>query len=219
MWVVSPTNPPEGKREAHKRATREALQVAADRLFAERGYDGTTVRDIAAAAGVTERTFFRYFDGKEALVATEALGWLDTLCDGIRNRPAGEPALAAIRHAVLDLEAAMRASDEPTILTLYRDSLPAHRAARATSSWTPARLLAIEDALAGAVRDRLAAAPDAGPDLDYRARVLARVTLAAVRSALIEDFQLRARPTAGRPPLATLLDKAFATLTETGSGG
>ncbi|MFL6076009.1 MAG: TetR family transcriptional regulator [Mycobacteriales bacterium] len=211
---MSPTYPAEGKREAHKRATRQALQAAADRLFQERGYDGTTVRDIAAAAGVTERTFFRYFDGKEALVATEALSWLDTLCDGIRNRPAAEPALDAIQHAVLDLEAAMRASDEPSILTLYRDSLPAHRAVRAASAWSPARLLAIERALALAIRDRLAATdPEPAADLGYRADVLARVTLAAVRSALIEDFQLRAAGTADRPPLATLLTRAFAALT------
>jgi AcrR family transcriptional regulator len=209
---VTPTYPGEGKREAHKRATRQALQAAANRLFQERGYDGTTVRDIAAAAGVTERTFFRYFDGKEALVATEALAWLGTLCDGIRNRPASEPVLEAIHRAVLDLEAAMRTSDEPSILTLYRDSLPAHRAARATSSWTPARLLAIEHALAAAIHDRLAAGPDAGPDTGYRAAVLARVTLAAVRSALIEDFQLRAANAPNRPPLATLLTQAFSTL-------
>jgi AcrR family transcriptional regulator len=217
---VTPTYPVEGKREAHKRATRQSLQAAANRLFQERGYDGTTVRDIAAAAGVTERTFFRYFDGKEALVATEALAWLGTLCDGIRSRPAGEPVLEAIHRAVLDLEAAMRASDEPSILTLYRDSLPAHRAARATSSWTPARLLAIEHALAAAIHDRLAAAPDTGTstgtgtdDAGYRAAVLARVTLAAVRSALIEDFQLRATNAPDRPPLATLLTQAFNTLT------
>jgi AcrR family transcriptional regulator len=211
---VSPTYPAEGKREAHKRATRRALQAAADRLFQERGYDGTTVRDIAAAAGVTERTFFRYFDGKEELVATEALAWLDTLCDGIRNRPAGEAALDAIHRAVLDLEAAMRASDEPSILTLYRDSLPAHRAARTMSSWSPARLLAIEQALADAIGDRLAATePEPAADLAYRAAVLARVTLAAVRSALIEDFRLRATGAADRSPLATLLSRAFATLT------
>ena len=66
--------PPLGRREAHKQATRQALQQAADRLFAEHGYGATTVRDIAEAAGVTERTFFRYFTGKEELIIEDAYG-------------------------------------------------------------------------------------------------------------------------------------------------
>ncbi len=43
---------------------RERLQAAALRLFVERGYDGTTVADVADAAGLTERTFFRHFTDK-----------------------------------------------------------------------------------------------------------------------------------------------------------
>ena len=56
---------PVGRREANKRATREALSRAAQTLFTEQGFAATTVRDIADAAGVTERTFFRYFESKE----------------------------------------------------------------------------------------------------------------------------------------------------------
>lgn len=51
---------PEGRAEV-----RRELVAAAARLFTERGYDDTTVDDIAAAAGVGRRTFFRYFRGKE----------------------------------------------------------------------------------------------------------------------------------------------------------
>ena len=79
--------PAQGRREAHKQATRQALQQAADRLFAEQGYGATTVRDIAEAAGVTERTFFRYFTGKEELIIEDALGWLPVLLDKLRRRP------------------------------------------------------------------------------------------------------------------------------------
>jgi len=73
-----------GRREANKRATRQALQQAADRLFAEQGYAQTTVRDIAEAAGVTERTFFLYFGGKEELIIDDALDWLPLLKDHVR---------------------------------------------------------------------------------------------------------------------------------------
>lgn len=54
-----------GLREEKKRQTHAALVTAAARLFAERGYDKTTVADIAAAANVSTRTFFAYFPAKE----------------------------------------------------------------------------------------------------------------------------------------------------------
>ena len=103
-----------GRREANKRATRQALQQAADRLFAEQGYAETTVRDIAAAAGVTERTFFRYFGGKEELIIDDALAWLPLLKDHVRARPAGEDPVTDLRHAVRSLGADLRQSPRPS---------------------------------------------------------------------------------------------------------
>lgn len=55
-------------------ATRQALLDAAIELFAERGYDRTTVRDIATRAGVNQALLFRYFGSKEALFATATAG-------------------------------------------------------------------------------------------------------------------------------------------------
>jgi len=92
-----------GRREANKRATRAAIRAAADRLIAAQGFEATTVRQIADAAEVTERTFYRYFDGKEGLVVDEAQAWLDRLHGAIVDRPATEPPLQAVKAAIIEL--------------------------------------------------------------------------------------------------------------------
>ena len=55
-------------REQKKRQARQALERAALDLFDQRGYDETTIKDIAQAAGLSPRTFFRYFDSKQDVV-------------------------------------------------------------------------------------------------------------------------------------------------------
>jgi AcrR family transcriptional regulator len=60
--------PATGLREPKKRQTRDALARAALELFVERGYDETTLAEIADAAGVSTRTIFAYFPGKEDIL-------------------------------------------------------------------------------------------------------------------------------------------------------
>ncbi|MGX5209524.1 TetR family transcriptional regulator [Streptomyces violaceus] len=89
-------------RERKKQRTRDALLRAALELFATRGYDETTVDDIAAAVDVSQRTFFRYFAGKE-----ETAFFVPRLAEGLvvqalQVRPPDEAPLEALRRAVLE---------------------------------------------------------------------------------------------------------------------
>ncbi len=63
-------------------ATRTRIIKAAQRLFARQGFDGTTTRDLAIAAGVAEGTLFRHFTNKKAiLIEVATLGWVEILTD------------------------------------------------------------------------------------------------------------------------------------------
>lgn len=81
--------------------TRERLQTTALQLFASQGYDQTTVAEIAAAAEVTERTFFRHFaDKREVLFAGQA-DFLGMFTGPIEALPDDTPPFVAIRDALV----------------------------------------------------------------------------------------------------------------------
>lgn len=82
IWVV------ESLRERKKAITRRAIRDAAERLFAERGYDEVTVAEIADAANVSVKTLFVYYRSKEDLVFADT-ELLDRLIAGLAARPAG----------------------------------------------------------------------------------------------------------------------------------
>ncbi|MCW2903613.1 MAG: TetR family transcriptional regulator [Streptosporangiaceae bacterium] len=80
--------------DARGRLTRAALE-----LFAERGFDRTTVADIAERAGVTERTFFRYFADKREVLFDGAHALQGVVVDAITSAPAAEAAIDAVAAA------------------------------------------------------------------------------------------------------------------------
>lgn len=87
-----------GLRERKKQQTRETIARAALRLFAERGYDETTLADIAEAANVAPRTIFAYFEGKEDVLLCEESGFLSDLKRRLDERPPGATTVDAIRE-------------------------------------------------------------------------------------------------------------------------
>lgn len=71
------------------------------RLFLDKGYEATTVEEIAAAAGVSHMTVFRHFPTKEALVLTDRYDPI--MRSAITKRPATEPPLDSIFYSIIDL--------------------------------------------------------------------------------------------------------------------
>ena len=94
-----------GRSTEGRAEVRRDLVAAAVRLFTERGYDETTIDDIAVAAGVGRRTFFRYFPSKEAVLYTELDGLLAVLAEAFRLRPVDEPPLVSLIEAMAAIDA------------------------------------------------------------------------------------------------------------------
>jgi AcrR family transcriptional regulator len=92
-----------GLRERKKLMTRQALEEAALRLFATRGFEDVTVEDVADAVGVSSRTFFRYFSSKEDAVLGPFLELHEVLRGALAERLQDEPVLDALRHAAEDV--------------------------------------------------------------------------------------------------------------------
>ncbi len=102
-------------RAAKKAATKHAIQDHALRLFVEKGYEATTVDEIAAAAGVSHMTFFRYFPRKEEVVEYDEYDPL--LEDLIAARPPNEAPITALHNAIrAGLEAVLRTDREALLI-------------------------------------------------------------------------------------------------------
>ncbi len=190
-----------GLRQRKKEQTRRLLREGAAGLFAAQGFAGTTVADIAACANVSERTFFRYFDSKEALLLPDSVELFAYVESELAARPADEEPLSAVCHA-------LRAAAEPftasslTALTHPIEGTDALVAARLVQAFTE-----FEDRLALLVLRRL---PDDLPDADLHANVVAGAALSAVRAVLRTRRARRGAGHADAP--AGLLDRAFGIL-------
>jgi AcrR family transcriptional regulator len=164
---------------------------------------------------VTERTFFRYFAGKEELILDDVLEWLPGLQSAIRDRPADEAPLQAVGEAVKGLLrlAGARATDGP--LALFANGRPVNRLGTSGAAF----VLRVENDVADAVAERLsrARADETGRDR-FLAEVVARVSVAVFRSAMIRDVELRKAGCADRPGLDELYDSALASVTDVAVG-
>jgi len=182
-------------REQRKARTRRTIQDHALRLFLDQGYEHTTVEQIAAAAGVSHMTFFRYFPTKEAVVEDDDYDPL--IADLVRARPAGESPLEALR-------AALRAGLD-AVLDTDHDAVYARARLIVTTPALHARqwrnTAATGDLLAAALADR-----ERRP-VDLRLRVIAAAATTAITTALTAWVEGERAD-----DLRSLVDQAFAAL-------
>jgi TetR/AcrR family transcriptional regulator, regulator of mycofactocin system len=178
------------------------LELIALRLFSEHGFDETTVEQIAATAGVSRRTFFRYFDTKSDVLWHAFDGEVAALRNEFAAVPAGLPLMEAIRQVVVSVNS-YRAEDIPELRTRMNliGSVPALQASAAHhyDAW--------ERAASEYAGQRLGQPPEALVPL-----AVGRATLAVCRAAYDRWVE------AGDADLTVYLDQALSALAA-GFGG
>ncbi|MEV7076535.1 TetR family transcriptional regulator [Streptomyces sp. NPDC093990] len=165
----------QGLRERKQQRQRAAIVEVGMRLFTEKGFDATTVEEIADTAEVSRRTLFRYFGTKGDIVMDWARGTTETLCSALRARPLDESPMESLRAAFQ----ALNRSFTGDVSAIHAQALMVER----TTSLRPYSMLKHaqwEEALAAALAER-----DRRLDTATSA-LLARIGVAAFRVALDE---------------------------------
>jgi AcrR family transcriptional regulator len=113
---------PPALREHKRRQTRERLTRAAMALFLDRGFEATTLDDIAAAADVSRRSFFHYFASKEDVVFTRHEESTAALIAAVAAQPADESMLAAAEKAICAIAGQIEPNEAVAMARLKRDN-------------------------------------------------------------------------------------------------
>jgi mycofactocin system transcriptional regulator len=149
--------------------TRGELELVALELFAERGFDQTTVDDVADAAGIGRRTFFRYFASKNDVVWGDFDGALDALRASLAAVPTYVPLMDGLREAVKAFNQLPEGAEPQhrvrMTMVLHTPALQAHSTLR-YAGWR------------AVIAEHVAARTGAQPD-DFGPRLLAHQVLAS----------------------------------------
>jgi AcrR family transcriptional regulator len=179
-------SPSPGLRERKKQKTRETIITVALELFAERGYEQTTIAEIADAAEVSPRTIFAYFPSKEDILFCDTPEIQDRLAQALRERPEGATALDALR----DFIAGSLSPDGNEVLR--KRIVAANETLRRNER---ARFAPFEQLMIEAIAEDLHAGPD-----DIRPRMVAAALVAAFSA--IHDHDPAAPPESFSPEQA-----------------
>lgn len=186
-----------GLRERKKQRTRQTITDTALRLFTERGYEQTTVEDIAAAAEVSPRTFFRYFPTKEDVLFSKTQERADDLTRTIATGHERRPLRQVIQDVIAETLDAQR---WPRDYVAARYRLLLSEPALAHRAFTMLNMLEGQAAVA------LATSMGVDPDDDWRPRLLAGAIIGVIRAAGIDWLE--------RDPPRSLVDHVGAALDE-----
>jgi AcrR family transcriptional regulator len=189
-------------RERTRQLAQTELTTVAQDLFVEQGYDDTTVDQIAAAAGMSKRTFFRYFASKDDLVIGkyDLLG--DRLAEALDARPADEPVWQSLRRV---FDGTTSYVDDPR-LRARNDAMDAIvQSSPQLNARYLEKLQRVQQLLVGRVAVRLTGT-DADPSDPRPAAIVgaAFACMQAARSAYLTSDQTA--------PFSTYLDQAMATV-------
>ncbi|MBR0708301.1 MULTISPECIES: TetR/AcrR family transcriptional regulator [Bradyrhizobium] len=122
LSAAAKSPPAAGLRQRKQQETRERLTRAAMALFLERGFEATTIDDIAAAADVSRRSFFHYFASKEDVVAAWQEDAAAALVTEILARPADESMLTAAENAIAAAVKRIDPAEAAAMSRLKRDN-------------------------------------------------------------------------------------------------
>jgi AcrR family transcriptional regulator len=180
-------------RERKKQQTRRLIAETARRLFAERGFEGVTVAQVAHAADVSQATVFNYFPTKEDLFYSGLEAFEEALLAAIRERAPGESVLDAFARFVLQPRGLLSATDPEAVEHLA--------AITRTITESPA-LLAREQRIFDRYTESLAAllAEETGAAADALEPKVAATALLGIHRALI-DYSRRQIMEGVRNPL------------------
>lgn len=185
---------PMNLRARKKLLVRDVIEHVALALFDQRGYEATTVEEIAAEVGISPRTFFRYFPSKEDVVFAHHADALARLRNVLDERlRAGAPVLGAVRAATLALQ------DDADQRELEQTRLRVIRVTPALTARRHALSVEYEAAIVAAVTPALG--DDQGAWM--RAMLVASAAMGALRAASL----IGATP--GGPAAADVLNEAF----------
>ena len=194
------TEPEPDWRQRKKTATRDRIRASALRLFREQGYDTTTVEQIAAAAGVSHMTFFRYFPAKEDVALSDDYDPL--IASAIAQTPATWPVIRRIRTVMVEGLRLIYDTDRDTLLAQIKLIVG-----------TPAlrdRLWADQIATQQLILQALSAGQD-DQRPSFQTRVTVAACLAAASTAILTWVE-----NDGTPELPDLIGQAFDTLADPG---
>jgi AcrR family transcriptional regulator len=169
---------------------RDSIWAAAIELFAEKGFEETTVDDIVDAAGTSRRTFFRYFESKRDLMAYPIVSYGASLAKAIESCPVSSSHAELFRHVVLDVAQRTVADSRTRRVMEIAARYPAAREAQQS------RLAEVQDRVAEAFARRCKD--------DVTAHVLAGLTLSAL------SLSYRVWFTEGKKDIASAVEHVLA---------